>query len=331
MRYSFLLTALFLICAQSSSPKRGICHVPSVKYPNDDRIWTSGPSSPAWYYNYQFLPSLAFKENQAVQHVPMLWGVSEVDYEIPFFDSIKRQLEGGANISYVLGFNEPDGAYATGGSSISVELAARRWKAEIEPLKALGIKVGAPGVTGSESGRQWLKDWIDECDCGYNPDFIPVHWYGNFEGMMSHVGQVTAEWPNLPVWVTEYGYPNQALDTTQEFYNQSSRSFDNWSNITHYSYFGAFRSDVSNVGPNAAMLDQDGRLTDIGSWYLGGVATNNVPQTSAAALGIVQIRGFLIIPSFSMAWSQLQISGKVSSVHGWMCCACAIAILSRLY
>jgi hypothetical protein len=39
---------------------------------------------------------------------------------------------------------------------------------------------------------------------------------------------------------------------------------------------------VSNVGPNAAMLDQKGRLTDIGSWYLGGAATNNVPSSSDA-------------------------------------------------
>jgi len=54
-------------------------------------------------------------------------------------------------------------------------------------------------------------------------------------------------------------------------------------NITHYSYFGAFRSDVSNVGANAAMLTQDGELTDIGSWYMGGAATNNVPEASGAS------------------------------------------------
>ena len=51
--------------------------------------------------------------------------------------------------------------------------------------------------------------------------------------------------------------------------------------ITHYSYFGAFRSDVSNVGPNAAFLTQDGKLTDIGSWYLGGTATGKVPKGAA--------------------------------------------------
>lgn len=55
------------------------------------------------------------------------------------------------------------------------------------------------------------------------------------------------------------------------------------SNVTHYSYFGAFRSSVSNVGANAAMLTQNGELTDIGSWYMGGAATNNIPKSSSAS------------------------------------------------
>lgn len=48
--------------------------------------------------------------------------------------------------------------------------------------------------------------------------------------------------------------------------------------VDRYSYFGAFRSSVSNVGPDSAMLDQNGQLTDIGSWYLGGSATGNIPK-----------------------------------------------------
>ena len=37
------------------------------------------------------------------------------------------------------------------------------------------------------------------------------------------------------------------------------------------------------MGPNAAMLTQDGQLTDIGSWYLGGAATGNVPSSSSSS------------------------------------------------
>jgi hypothetical protein len=32
------------------------------------------------------------------------------------------------------------------------------------------------------------------------------------------------------------------------------------------------------------MLTQDGKLTSIGSWYMGGKATNNIPMGSGASL-----------------------------------------------
>lgn len=75
----------------------------------------------------------------------------------------------------------------------------------------------------------------------------------------------------------------------------------NWnSNLTHYSYFGAFRSDVSNVGPNAAMLNQDGKLTDIGSWYMGGVATNVVPKSAG---GRIQTLGLPVASMLALFWA----------------------------
>lgn len=61
----------------------------------------------------------------------------------------------------------------------------------------------------------------------------------------------------------------------------SAEYFDRLDSVGRYSLFGAFRSKVSNVGPNAAMLSNDGKLTDIGSWYLGGSATGVNPQSAA--------------------------------------------------
>ena len=81
------------------------------------------------------------------------------------------------------------------------------------------------------------------------------------------------------------------------------------SNVTHYSYFGAFRSDVSNVGANAAMLTQDGELTDIGSWYMGGASTNNVPKSSDSSRNSAVPAIFQSVvkhmPTSSIAWSCL--------------------------
>ncbi len=70
---------------------------------------------------------------------------------------------------------------------------------------------------------------------------------------------------------------------------------DTYSYITRYSYFGAFRSDVSNVGPNSAMLTENGELTDIGSWYLGRPATGAVPSSQAVAASRPIIEHFFAV------------------------------------
>ncbi|ORY16033.1 glycosyl hydrolase catalytic core-domain-containing protein [Clohesyomyces aquaticus] len=286
MRSLILITffTLLPLALSTTSSKRGLCHVPSPDHPSDDTIWTSTPNSDlTWYYNYKYEPSSAYASILSLQYVPMLWGASDSDTGTPFLDSVTAQIKAGANISYVLGFNEPDGTSATGGSQIEPGLAARTWIREVEPLRELGVRLGAPAVTGSPGGWEWLVKWFEECKGGCNPDFMPVHWYGGFEGLASHVGQAMGTYPNMTIWVTEYGYPNQNLKDTQSFFNTSMEWFDRIENITHYSYFGAFRSSVSNIGPNSAMLTQSGKLTDIGSWYLGGVATNNIPNKSSAA------------------------------------------------
>jgi hypothetical protein len=88
----------------------------------------------------------------------------------------------------------------------------------------------------------------------------------------------------MTIWITEYALDNTDLYDTQDFFNSSAQYFDRIDYITHYSYFGSFRSSASNVGPNPAMLDAYGHLTDIGSWYLGGAATNNIPTTNDGSL-----------------------------------------------
>jgi len=82
------------------------------------------------------------------------------------------------------------------------------------------------------------------------------------------------------LWITEYAANDQPLEQTQDFFRESAQYFDRLSYVERYTYYGSFRSDVSNVGPNAAMLTKKGALTDIGSWYLGGAATNNIPSSA---------------------------------------------------
>lgn len=99
------------------------------------------------------------------------------------------------------------------------------------------------------------------------------------------------------MWITEYNFANQDLASTQDFYNMSAEYFDRLDFVERYSLFGAFRSDVSNVGPNGAMLNKDGQLTDIGAWYLGRNATGVLPQS-----GVGKSAGLkLTIPQFGSA------------------------------
>lgn len=83
--------------------------------------------------------------------------------------------------------------------------------------------------------------------------------------------------------MTEYNLNDQDLPSTQSFYNTSAEYMDRLDSVGRYSLFGAFRSSVSNVGPNAAMLSAGGRLTDIGAWYLGRPATGVDPSSKSPA------------------------------------------------
>jgi hypothetical protein len=160
----------------------------------------------------------------------MLWGAPPSTSDTTFYDSVKALLNSGQKIPYVLSFNEPDGAQSTGGSNMSPDLAASTWIREIEPLKKLGVKVGLPAVTGSPSGINWLQRFFASCKGSCHPDFVPVHWYGNFDGLSSHIGQVAEAYKNniTEIWVTEYALPNAKLADSQSFYNQSASLLDRW-------------------------------------------------------------------------------------------------------
>jgi hypothetical protein len=213
---------LFPIALSSTSPKRGIPYVGSKNANSDNKIWST-PGVLSWYYDYDFhdVSSLS-----SLTYIPMLWGAVDSNSKGAFLQAVKSYHDQGKNISYVLGFNEPDEGKTTGGSSMSAKDAASTWIAEMEPVRSLGVKAGAPAVTGSGRGLDWLKDFFSACNGKCNPDFMTVHWYGPFEGLASFVGQMRQLYPNQTVWVTEFGLPNQALPATQQFVNQSINFLD---------------------------------------------------------------------------------------------------------
>ena len=175
-----------------TSPKRGLVFVPSknAKYAYDNQVWVPPKTDLTWYYNYGVSPSPAYSNlsQSEFQFVPMLWSPTTT-----FLSSITSLINSGTNITHILTYNEPDGDTSTGGSNVAPSVAATNWISQVEPLRKLGVKVGAPAVTGSSGGFTWLASFFDECsNQGTNctVDFFPVHWYGNFEGLASHIGQV---------------------------------------------------------------------------------------------------------------------------------------------
>lgn len=177
------------------SSKRGLVFVPDTKYPADSQVWVEPGSDLTWYYNYGVTPSTEYsnRSQSEFEFVPMLWGAPISTSDNTFINGVQALIKGGSNISYVLAFNEPDGTTSTGGSNVDPILAATTWIREVEPLRKLGIKAGAPAVTGSPGGFTWLSSFFSACTSqGTNctADFIPIHWYGNFQGLASHLGQV---------------------------------------------------------------------------------------------------------------------------------------------
>lgn len=186
------------------SSKRGLVFVPSSKYPEDNFIWTRQPSDLTWYYNYGASPSPAYSNlsQSDFEFVPMLWGAPADTSDTTFLTTVKELIEEkNVNISYVLSFNEPDGSGDNGGSNIDPSVAAEAWVTNIIPLQEMGVKVGLPACTGGQGGLPWTKQFLSNCskiiskdgktkNCTY--DFVPLHWYGNFEGLASHIGEYSA-------------------------------------------------------------------------------------------------------------------------------------------
>jgi hypothetical protein len=160
----------------------------------------------------------------------MLWGAPESSADNgAFYASVKALVDAGHTVSHVLGFNEPDGPQDTGGSALSAKDAAATWIREMEPLRNLSgarIQMGAPAVTGSARGLQWLDDFFAACGGKCSVDFVPVHWYGTFEGLASYLGQVRLKFADKDIWVTEFAISDATLLDSQGFFNQSTRYFD---------------------------------------------------------------------------------------------------------
>jgi hypothetical protein len=205
------MTLLASLVSASTSPKRGLCYVPNAKHPSDDQIWVQHGSDLTWYYNYGATPSSSYANlsQSSFAFVPMMWGVNGTNSSDTSFLDAMEDLIGtqGTNITHVLSFNEPNEGTDVGGSDVQPEDAAKAWVANFEPLaEKYGVKLGLPACSGAPSAMPWLEQFLANCsvlvsegggggvkqkNCTW--DFLPVHWYDDFAGLASLIGDRVAK------------------------------------------------------------------------------------------------------------------------------------------
>lgn len=197
----FGLLALAAMATATKSNKRGLVFTPNSKYPEDNQIWTKPGNDLTWYYNYGARPSPVYASlsQDEFEFVPMKFDInSDNPNETSWLEEVQQVMDEGTKIKHALGFNEPDASRDYGGSDLDPRKAAYAWVANFEPLAKKGIKLGLPAVTGAPSGLVWLKNFLGNCseivsvggptkNCTW--DFVPVHWYDNFGGLASHIGE----------------------------------------------------------------------------------------------------------------------------------------------
>ncbi|TFK42023.1 glycosyl hydrolase catalytic core-domain-containing protein [Crucibulum laeve] len=232
--------------AVGTKSKRGLAFA-AGDTPGDIINANQTKSDISWQYNWANLPP-AYLATSNIKYIPMQWGSGLIDQ---FADAVKAQ---GADT--ILGFNEPD---FVNESNMNATDAAHLWMQFIQPLKEQGIRLGGPAVTASPTGRPWLVEFFNACtNCTI--DFLPLHWYGSgTEGFYSYLWDVHGQFPNMPIWITEYAETSTNDTVVLDFLNQTTTYLDTLDWIEHYAWFGffvsyllyAYRAFILNCSPTA--------------------------------------------------------------------------------
>ncbi|KIJ60663.1 glycoside hydrolase family 128 protein [Hydnomerulius pinastri MD-312] len=207
----------------------------------------------SWVYDWG-TTAPSYLADSGITYIPMQWGASGVEN---FAATVKA-----SGAQTVLGFNEPDFASQ---SNIEPATAASLWTQYIQPLKADGVRLGAPAVTNAPSGTPWLSQFIGNCtECTF--DFIPLHWYGDGLGpFYDYIWSFHGEFASWPLWVTEFASTSTNVTEVQDFASQAITYLDSLDWIEGYAWFAFYRQDA---GSYYNLLDANGQPNALGQIYL---------------------------------------------------------------
>ncbi|KAF8158278.1 hypothetical protein B0H34DRAFT_656390 [Crassisporium funariophilum] len=229
-RFRLLAVALYITTVVAvKNPKRGLAFAEADNI-NDIKKANTSASVVSWQYDWAQTPP-DYLAKSGIQYIPMQWGVNGIE---TFAAKVRAQ-----KAKIILGFNEPD---FDSQSNIDPVRAAALWKQYINPLADSGVRLGAPAVTNAPSGRPWLANFLAACN-GCKIDFIPIHWYGQGIGnFYDYLWQVHYQFPNYPIWVTEYASTSTNDAEVLDFLTSTARYMDTLDWIGGYAWFAFFVS-----------------------------------------------------------------------------------------
>jgi hypothetical protein len=195
----------------------------------------------------------------------MIWGKNGIDADkVAELQALKEEEK----IRYLLGFNEPD---KTEQSNMTVDEAIERWPL----LEEVGVPLGSPAPANPTG--DWLQEFMQRAEAeGLRVDFVCVHWYGgtNVQGLLNKLEEVYNLY-GKPIWITEFAPADWDANTPAEnkhspeevltFMENALPELENLDYVDRYAWFSFSQS--SAAGTSSALFDEDGNLTELGTYY----------------------------------------------------------------
>ncbi|KAJ2926631.1 hypothetical protein H1R20_g10461, partial [Candolleomyces eurysporus] len=315
--YPILLGLQGALAAVGPTTKAGLA------WPNGDTVSMgqfAASGKVSWYYTWIADP---IRFDSDLEFVPLLWG--DADSIKNFDKSMDKVLKDRPQTTAVMGMNEPD---HEGQAALTPQQGAEVWIEHMEPLKARGLRLGSPGCTSAASGKQWLQDWLQQCNGGCNFDFLVLHHYGwNATHFINYVTDMYQTFQK-PVWVTEwachdFSTTNQRTCTAEQvssYLNTTQSWLDSNPWVERYAWFGAMK-DTRNVNPLNGLLDQNGALNPLGLQYINwtgpGVPDSSLPRGANANRppnAAASLQGSFLTSAISLSLLSLSLAGFASYI-----------------
>lgn len=222
-----------------------------------------------WWYNWTHVPGgasvVAANSNLSMEYVPMVWTAP--------FDSNAIAAALSADARYLLTFNEPN--FAVQGN-LTPQQAASYWP-QIEALADqhnLAIVSPALNFCGGACNETdpfvWLDQFFAAC-ANCRVDYLAIHSYVCYDtALQSAYLKPFVQKYGKKLWLTEFSCGDGSADGTQlsvqKTYMQAAvADLEANDDVFRYAWFLA-RSGTTS--PPIGLLNTDGGLSDLGSFYV---------------------------------------------------------------